>query len=354
MCKKYLPQKGVKMPINLGKILLILLVYTSILCGYSFQMAVNNTNPMLGEKIVLTLDFIYDTLEDYDIEEPHFEAFEIKPLEDKTYQDQNGTWHVRLRYELRATKTGIITLTPLKTHIEMIAANYQDRYNRNKYLQKFDISTHALTLKVKPLPHSLKVIGSYALYASVDKQKVTMGEPVTLNVRLEGEGNMENLDFLTFHIPHVTIYEKSLSSYEKEFILLSDQNFTIPSLVFGYITQKDKEIRQLDTNIFHIVVHTAKDTTNKKPYAIDIYILYVFFFLLLFWYSVTLFKSLEYLDEKAYFLKQLKQTKNKEELLKKVVHFMHKNRQLKRLIYQLEDVDASKFKALKKEILTHF
>ena len=46
--------------------------------------------------------------------------------------------------------------------------------------------------------------------------------------------------------------------------------------------------------------------------------------------------------------------KNKEALLKKVAPYIQENRPLSRLIYQLEESDAKRFKGLKKEIVKHF
>jgi hypothetical protein len=311
---------------------------------------------MVGEKIILTLEFTYDDLEEYEIEEAHFEHFKIKLLEDKEYQDKNGTWIAKQNYELTAQKSGTVTLPALKTHIEMIEPAYQKQYNKNKYLQKFDIYTNPLTLTVNPLPQGLQIAGEYQLHASVNTQQVNAGEPIHYSITLSGNGNIENLDFLTLRIPHVMIYEKSNNAaYEKTFNIVSDANFSIPPIVLNYYNQKNKEVELLRTNLFHITVLNPSSIAQKSHLvSILSYLLLAILFLLLLWYVYRLFQSIAYIDEKTYFIKQLKQTKNKEALLKKVASYMQKDRHLTRLIYTLENIEKSQFKALKKEIITKF
>jgi hypothetical protein len=335
----------------LGK-LFFLVVSSSWLLGYHFNMQVDNPHPLLGEKTILSLHFSYDNLEEYEIEEPHFEHFSIKPIEDKEYQDEKDTWHVLLRYELIAQKVGTFTLSPLNVHIEIIPLEYQHVYNKNKYLQKQDIQTNPLTINVEPLPHSLKIIGDYTLLTSVDKEHALAGEPIVFNVHLKGEGNLDNLDFLTLDIPDVMVYPTHVNTYEKKFTLIASHNFTIPPIQLKYVNQKTKEVSLLSSDAFFITIASPKNTKQSYTYFWIYHCMGLYFLLLS--YTYMLFKELAYINKKAYFRKQLKQTKDKEELLNKVAPYMSKNKQLTRLIYKLEEVEVSKFKALKKEILRHF
>ena len=337
----------------LGKLLLIMMLFSSLLLGYNFTMKIDNLTPMLGEKVILTLHFSYVNLEEYEIEEPYFEHFSIKLIEDKEYQDNNGTWHALLRYELSAQKIGTFTLHPLTTHIEMIEKKHQTLYNKNKYLQKFDLHTKALTMMIIPLPEFLKIIGHYKLSSIVDKTVTYAGEPIVFKVRLTGKGNIENLDFLTLNIPNIMVYERGMQPYEKSFTFISNGNFTIPSISLKYFDQVTKEVTTLTTNTFFINI-IEPHRNLQKYYYFWIYLCIGLFFILLLLYVHNLFETLAFIDEKTYLKQQLKQSKNKEVLLKKVAPYLHQNRQLTRLIYQLEDIEPSKFRKVKKEILKHF
>ena len=113
------------MQISLGKIFFILIFSTFSLYGYSVSMSIDNSTPMIGEKCTLVLEFNYDNLEEYEIEEAEFEDFEVTLLKERESQDKNGTWQVQQRYEIVPHKAGNFSLHSLKTHIEMIEEQYQ-------------------------------------------------------------------------------------------------------------------------------------------------------------------------------------------------------------------------------------
>ena len=150
-------------------------------------------------------------------------------------------------------------------------------------------------------------------------------------------------------------YEKSIDRYTKKFILISDSNFTIPPLSLKYYNQHTKDIDILRTNAFNISINTPITIKENNLYF-SLFIYFCILTLSVFYigYMIKIFDSIAFIDKKSYFKKQLKKTKNKEELLKKVVPYLHTNRQLMHLIYKLEMVESSSFKKLKKEILTHF
>jgi len=329
---------------NLG---LFMLIVTQLLSGYSFTMKVDNTNPMLGEKVHLVTHFRYENLEEYDTEEPAYENFKISLVDENETQETNNTWLVTQHYTLIPKRAGTFTLHPLKAHIEFIPLAYQNKYNKNHYLQKQDIFTQLLTLQVSPLPQGIQVIGDYTLEASIDKNQSTQGSPVQFTVSLTGEGNIENLNFLTLHIPHTTIYESSITPHKKTFSILANQNYTIPPIVLKYFNQKSKTVMLTSTASYAISIH------GGTSYA---YVLWVMLFLLLAsaWYGLFVLHTLRYIDKKHMFLKALKACKNKEDLLKKVAPYIGKNRGLTRLIYRLEGCEVGEFRRVRKEIIYHF
>jgi hypothetical protein len=306
---------------------------------------------MVGEKTYLTLTLRYSNLEDYNIEEPKFEDFQTTLLEDTEKQENNSIWLVTQRYALTAQKAGSFTLTSPIAHLESIAPEYQDRYNRNKYLVKTDIQAKPCTLNILPLPQGLKVTGMYTLTTEVDKQKVKAGEPVHFTLHLQGEGNIANLSFFTLQIPHTTVYETATSTNTKQFDIVSDHNYTIPTISLQYYNQSTKSTELLTSQAFDIEVITAPTTQKNKSYVL-LFLLFIFAGLL--YYLNHLFSSLAHLDKKAMFIKALKKCKTKEELLAKVAPYLGKDRGSDRLIFGLEGVENGKFTALKKEILKYF
>jgi hypothetical protein len=316
-------------------------------------MTLDNHTPMIGEKVLLTLTFFYEDVEDYEMQEPQdapsFEHFKIKTLEDIEYQESNGTWIAKITYELKAQKAGVFTLEPLQTHIETIEKKYQKLYNKNKYLHKSTLHTQSLSVTVNPLPQSLKITGDYTLKGSVDKEETNAGEAVQFTVAIEGEGNIENLDFIKLPLAHAMVYEVNSSQYEKTFHIVSDSNYSIPVIILKYYNQHSKEVELLSTQAYAITIHP--EIKLKSTYNHSLLYILILGLLLLLVYVYTLFQNIFHLDEKAYYLKQLKHTKNRGELLKKVAPFMHQNRQLTRLVYLLEESGQENFKLIKKQII---
>jgi len=319
-------------------------------------MSCDKTELMVGEKAELTLTLRYTNqenlnMEDYNIDEPKFEDFSTTLLEDTEKQDSNSTWLVTQRYTITPQKAGTFTLTSPTAHLESIAPQYQERYNRNKYLVKIDIQAKSLTLNISPLPQGLKVTGTYTLTTEVDKQRVKAGNPVHFTLHLKGEGNIADLSFFTLAIPHTTVYETRTSSNEKEFDIVSDHNYTIPALSLQYYNQSTQSAELLSSQAFGIEVITAPTPQKSKTKVLFILLL---IFAGLLYYLYRLFSSLTYLDKKATFIKVLKKCKTKEELLVKVAPYLGKDRGLDRFIFGLEGVENLGFKGLKKEILKHF
>ena len=337
---------------QVGRYLLLLCCLLEQSHAYLFSMKVDNLTPMVGEKTTLTLEFHYDDLEEYTLEEPTFEAFDIKLMEEQEYQEKNLTWTMKQTYQLVAKRDGHLTLTPLQAHVEMIPLAYQERYNRNKYLKKLDIYTHPLTLNVKPLPKGIDVTGDYQLIAHVDKNSSTAGVPIHYKIELQGEGNLKTLDFLTLDIPHVLIYEKSKTALSKDFELLSDRNFTIPAMMLKYYSQKNHSIEFLSTPAFKInIKNSSTPITTLERYR---YLLFLILLLLLSYLISLLFQRFAPMDEKAYLIKELKKSKNREILLKKIAPYIYDSKEIRRLIFKLEVSEEEDFKAIRRDIVGYF
>jgi len=339
------------MPRFLTSVMLLLVLGSHLCYGYTFSMSCDKTALMVGEKAELTLTLRYTNLEDYRIDEPKFEHFSITLLEDTETQDANHTWLVTQRYTLTPQKAGTFTLTSPTAHLESIAPQYQERYNRNKYLVKTDVQAKPLTLNISPLPQGLKVTGTYTLTTEVDRQKANTGEPIHFTLHLKGEGNIADLSFFTLAIPHTTVYETSTGTNKKEFDIVSDHNYTIPALSLQYYNQSTQSAELLSSQAFDIEVVTAPIAQKSK--AKVLFILLVMF-AGLFYYLYRLFGSLAYLDKKAMFIKVLKKCKTKEELLAKVAPYLGRDRGLDRLIFRLEGVEDGGFLKVKREILKDF
>jgi len=323
--------------------------------AYSFTASVDKNTFMVEEKTILTLQFCYDDLEEYTLEEPKFQYFKVLQLSEEEQKDDNRSCLLQ-RYALTATKEGVYTLPQLKAHIESIPKAYQTRYNRNHYLQKVDIFTKMLSLHILALPHGLQVTGEYQLFTRVDNTKVDAKKPLHVTVELMGKGNIDNIDFLDLHIPNTLIYPHTTKTLSKTFDIISDTNYTIPSIALTYFNQAHQMVENIRTKSYKI---TVIQTPIQKSHNSWIVPLIVCIYLGLFFYLYTLLEKLAFIDEKKMLFKRIKKAKNKKELLKIISPYMLESRGLERVVYRLEQSEKRTFKKLKKEttmqmhLLTH-
>ena len=303
---------------------------------------------MLGEEVNLTLVFTHSNLqrgeiEEYEIEEPNFENIKSTLISDEEYQESNSTWSVREVYSLVPKQEGKLLIPPINLHIESIAIAYQKVYNRNKYLEKVDLQSKAIPLNVQSLPEGLKISGDYKLTAKVNEKKVKAGQPIRFTLTLAGEGNLENLDFFKLSIPHTTIYSETSKDLTKSFTIVSDRNYSIPAITLKYYNRQSHSVELIDSSMFSIEV----DSDTQIEVADNSWFFYGLLLILL----LLLCCYWLYINLKSPLIKNLKKTRSKEELLKKVFPYMEKSKRLKRLIYKLEIADSRTFKSLKKEII---
>jgi len=119
------------------------------------------------------------------------------------------------------------------------------------------------------------VVGKYKLTDTVDVLKVKANKPVTLKIELLGMGSLEGYEGINFDIPNVTMYsddakvESKLlgqalqSRYQKSFVFIADQNFTIPSKVIRAYDYETGKVSFLTTKFYHIEVEGSPKLTSK-------------------------------------------------------------------------------------------
>jgi len=317
---------------------------------YKLSMNISNKTPMVGEKTTLHVTLVYKDLQDYTVFRPHFSNFSLKEVSDKEYENDKGEWVEELIYEIIPQKIGTFLLHPAKAVIELSVPKYKKR----------NIYSNALTLSVQAIPNNLSVIGSYTLHASVNTMRVHKNQPVKFTLTLQGEGNINNFDDIKIEVPGATVYETSTkNTHEKNFAIICDKNFTIPSVSLQYFDVKEQRVKEIGTQAFAISVEDSvskKTRTQKEKLTMiekTVYFMSGVFVTLLFIYMYKVLKNTKTTDKQKRVKKELQNIHSKEEFLKKVVPYLGKDKSLNHLIYALENIEDSEFKKLKKEIIAY-
>lgn len=130
----------------------------------------------------------------------------------------------------------------------------------------FEPTAGAVTINVKALPEAGKPesfngeVGSYKLDVNMDKESTSTGEPVTLRIKLSGEGNLKNIQAPELTFPQdFDIYDPKIDSrissksgrirgsksFDFLIIPLNPGEFKLPNVNFSYFDPKEERYYEL-------------------------------------------------------------------------------------------------------------
>jgi len=154
-------------------------------------------------------------------------------------------------------KAGELQLGPVKQSMVLRVRQKQNRRSPfndpfdgffNRYQQKpVDLEAKARPITVKPLPNTTKpasfngAVGRYTMQAKLSPLEVTVGDPVTVNVRISGQGAIDSLNLPKLNWPGFKSYEPSVT------------------------TNKDNPLGLLGSRIFEQVVIPENDKIVEVP-----------------------------------------------------------------------------------------
>lgn len=160
------------------------------------EASVDNPTPFVGQQMIYSVR-VYQALDLTETsllyETPDFEGFwrvEVQPIPfAQTSQQVNGrTYSIsEIRTALYPTRPGDLTITPANLVLPETVFRTEQR-----------VGSNTVAVKALPLPEGAPTgfggaVGQFELAATLDRQSVTLGEPVTLRLTLRGTGNVEQL-----------------------------------------------------------------------------------------------------------------------------------------------------------------
>ncbi len=231
---------------------------------------VDKKTAYVNEQIILTVHFYYPagTSVERRFLPPTNAGFlteEITPTQKRTVTHQGRQYVVEdIMFAMYPIQSGT-SLT-----IGGVTINYQVR---DFFHSQDTIKTDPLYIDVLNLPGGApsgfsQAVGTYQAEASLDKTETPMDEPVTLTVKITGEGNVSTLDFPLQNMEgfkkfdttetHRLIWDGAHVVGEKIFktVLVPQKTGTIslPELPFTYFDTSRKEYRTLNTKSLSLAV----------------------------------------------------------------------------------------------------
>ena len=252
---------------------------------FSLKLRSQAKSVAVGEAFLVTVrlslqhDFLISKKLQY--HRPKFSGFFVEQI-DKGKSYDNGSHQVtELRYILTPHTEGNFTLGPAYAKIGLQDRSKKVMSNVDKSRKIFQRASNTLALEVLPQTIQSDLVGAFTLKSKIDRQKVPAGQPVTLKVTFDGEGDLTHFDLPDYELDGVTIYSdeakidieavdgKIHSRYSKAFVFISEESFTIPEQIFSMHNPKTGTLTELKVNAFTIEVNRSKTgvmtETNAGP-----------------------------------------------------------------------------------------
>lgn len=349
--------------------------------NFDLSIKVSKKDLYVGEDTLLTLIFKYrknSQILDSSLETPRFDNFWFKQLS-SSKQYEEGSYIVQeIPFLLFPQKVGQIIIPALKVNLQILDSNNTLSLFSNAS-KKLNIYSNSLSLDVKALPKDITLIGDFSISSSINKNKLKANEALSYQVKIEGYGNIDDLEDITFNIKNTTVFEnkadvkkeflagKYYVSYTKTFSFLSNEDFVIPPYTLRYFDKNTKTIKEIKTKAFNVYVEKIKNKSilekvtiikkNKNQKTENLILeKAVFFFLgmmsvvLIFClYKLVTIKNKKTTESSLY--KKIKNASSKKLLLNSLAVYILKFPLLDEYIYQLEKCDENDYEDIKKDIL---
>jgi len=185
------------------------------------------------------------------------------------------------RFIVFPKKAGVLTLAFDASMEHTTKASIENSVIGRDNVQKIDYTAKKVNLPVVQatvIAQQSPYAGHLKLQVDVDKKQVPAYTPVQVHVRLEGYGNIDVMRPFTLDIPGANIFtdgpEKKLKlgkngyegSIEQQFAIVSDHNFTLPSLQLHYFDTERRDMTTLSTDMQTV---TVMPVTAPKQAATD-------------------------------------------------------------------------------------
>jgi hypothetical protein len=219
--------------------------------------ALDKKEAYLGQQVVYAIKLYTrtDVNEFDDLKLPGFDGFWGEDLETPTHprpqlQTVGGTTYQVFLLKKKALfpdRSGVLTIQPAEVDIGVGFGFFRGR--------KVHRTTEPITLKVLPLPSGAPPgfastnVGQWRLAAALAPPTVAVGEPATLTLSVEGQGNLHGLTLPPLpEISGVRAYDPTVSDktsiqgerfggrHQVEIVLIPQRtgDFSIPSLTFSW------------------------------------------------------------------------------------------------------------------------
>ena len=250
------------------------------------------TTAYVGEVIPVEIQLFF--IDGVNVQMPELiaDGFNIAafPKHKQTRMQKGNQIYQVLTFRTAATplKAGKLQLGPVKQGMVLRVRQKQNR--RSPFNNSFDgiftryqqvpvtLEAKAQTITVKPLPTANKpasfngAVGRYTMQSKASPLEVTVGDPVTLNIQISGQGAIDSLNLPKLDWPSFKSYEPSVTTnknnplgllgtrtFEQVVIPESDKITEVPRIEFSFFDPVTAQYRVLAKGPFPLKVNPSDE-----------------------------------------------------------------------------------------------
>lgn len=251
----------------LGRVLLIAIFSVCLYAQGRVELQLSKTKVYVGEPLLATVVFSYQ--KDDGVLRTEFEEFAAKNFwieKNRSVQkkQEGNITYERYRFVVSPQKYGTLSVPK-----QLFKASYRNsKTNRVNWREYY---TNRALLEVLPLPKGAMVAGHFVLEVGIDRKKIEQNRPVNLTITLKGYGDFEDIAPFRLKLPKQTVFaakpqiktdfkkNHNFGQLQQKISIVSDEDFTIPSLSLHYFDLKTKETRVIKTKPIRV------DVVNNRP-----------------------------------------------------------------------------------------
>lgn len=229
------------------------------------------------------------------LNEPKLENFWVKKVaigaNNKTSKQYNqGHYRVsEFEYLIFAQKAGEFHIPPIVADIGKVVQRQRGRsafsdpfFNSLTAKMKWrKVYSNELDIHVDALPDNLELYGDFYINAVVDKNEVYANKPTNLTITVQGVGNIDDIRKFELSSHHemssdLILYtdepnvESDLNNqgeyggtFRQKVALISDKNFTIPSLTLRFFDKETEKVKIIQTDSITVKVKNSVPSTPQ-------------------------------------------------------------------------------------------
>jgi len=200
---------------------------------------------------------------------PEFKGFWIKSESTPKRSDDGEYITTTVLYTLAAQRAGTLTIDPAKLKIakRVGSNNWGSLMPQIKWRTYF---SNSLSINAKELPHDAQLIGSFTLSTSVDKTTVNANEAVKVTLKVEGKGNLEDIESFKPYVKDVNVFAEDIEvngdTLEQKLVFVGDRDFVIPSFELVYFDTKTQKVKKIKSKPISITVENQSKA--EEPLSI--------------------------------------------------------------------------------------